>query len=145
MFPSRIPTTEVRSLLIVVFALFFTVSAAAQFSNVDPTFNAVPSIPLTAPTTLQQVVQPDGKVIVFGIKGVVEGVAKGDVFRINVDGSLDQTFDYCGCALSHVTSVMLAPGGKMIVAGGEGNAAKMIRLNPDGSIDPTRPAYGMCC
>lgn len=43
MFPSRIPTTEVRSLLIVVFALFFTASAAAQFRTVDPTFNAVPS------------------------------------------------------------------------------------------------------
>ncbi len=128
-------TTE-RIFSLFCLGLTLALASSAQ-TTVDLTFNAVPSKSLTSPTELQQVVQPDGKVIVFGIKGVANGVAKGDVFRLNADGTLDTTFDYCGCRLTSVRNVMLAPAGKIIVAGGEGNGAKMIRLNPDGSIDPT--------
>jgi uncharacterized delta-60 repeat protein len=90
---------------------------------------------------VQQVVQPDGKIIVFGAKLVVDGVAKGDILRLNADGTGDPTFNYCGCGLGFVRNLMLAPDGKLIVGGSEGTNAKMIRLNPDGSIDPTFSAF----
>lgn len=124
------------------FLIFLTVMVAAPFTvranSVDTTFNAVPSSALSAPTTsgLQQVVQPDGKVIVFGIKGVVDGIAKADIFRLNSDGTLDQTFHYCGCALSFVSSLQLMADGRLVVGGREGTNAKVIRLNADGSVDP---------
>src|SRR5687767_2937631 len=127
-----------RVLLVGVITLAIVVSSPVlgQPTAVDPTFNAVPSVPLATGTNLQQLLQLDGKILVFGTKVVVDGVAKSDVVRLNADGSPDPTFSYCGCGLHVVRNAMLAAGGKIIVAGIEENSAKMIRVNPDGSIDP---------
>ena len=132
----RYLNTRVLSLVV---ALLFVVMANGQVNTVDPTFNAVPSSPLTSPSSLAQVVQPDGKVIVYGPRLVADGIAKSDILRLNADGTLDTTFSYCGCGLSFIRNLMLAPGGKVIVAGGspDDNSGRMIRLNSDGSIDPT--------
>ena len=123
-----------RKLLLLI--LTFAATAIVSAQAVDQTFNAVPSAPLEVSTPLKQVVQPDGKIIVFGFKGVVDGVAKSDVFRLNADGTLDTSFDYCGCGLTVISSLKLAPDGKMIVAGWIPGFGKMIRLNADGSVDP---------
>ena len=134
-------SAHVRCILLLSLTLFSGSVILAQSSPVDPTFNAVPSSGLVPPTSVQQIVQPDGKIIVFGPRMVVNGVAKSDILRLNADGTSDATFTYCGCGLSFVNNLMLAPDGKIIVAGGEGSNAKMIRLNSDGSIDGSFSAF----
>ena len=127
-----------RNLLALSLAAF-VLGVQAQ-TSVDATFNAVPSIPLINTTGINQIIQPDGKIIVYGPKMVLGGVAKGDLFRLNADGTNDPTFSYCAC-LASIRNVMLAPDGKIIVAGGENGNAKMIRLNPDGSQDTSFLAF----
>lgn len=107
----------------------------AKASSVDPAFHAVPSAPIPNANSIQQIVQPDGKIIVWGASLVADGVAKGELLRLNADGTVDQTFAFCGCGILYITSVALLPDGKIIVAGGDG-VGRMIRLNSDGSIDP---------
>jgi len=121
------------------FALILAASVIAFGEDVDPTFNAVPSSPLTSTSSLSQIVQPDGKVILYGPKLVVDATAKGDIVRLNVDGTLDTSFSYCGCGLSFIRNLLLQPDGKIIAAGGSAsdNGGRMIRLNSDGSIDAT--------
>lgn len=115
--------------------LFFTLNVAA--SGVDPTFNAVPSLDLTSASARGQIVQPDGKVLIYGHDFVVGGVAKGDIARLNVDGSLDTTFDYCGCVVRSIGNILLAPDGKIVIAGSSPGVGRMIRLFADGTVDPT--------
>jgi uncharacterized delta-60 repeat protein len=101
-------------------------------SPVDPTFNPVPSSPLLA---AQQIVQPDGRVIVWSTSLVVDGVAKVDVARLNADGSLDPTFTFGASAEFYLTNLILLPDGRIIAAGSVNGLAKMLRLNQDGSVD----------
>ena len=124
LFPNR------ALLLVLAIALAGTVTG-----QVDPTFNAVPSIVATSGIAAP-VVQPDGKVILSGGRMVVDGVAKSEIVRLNTDGTADPTFSYCGCAIGAIRNIMLAPDGKIIVAGSTSNNAKIIRLNQDGSVDP---------
>lgn len=133
-------TTLIGKALFFLLAVAFTCSLNGQ-ATVDPSFNAVPSKALTTQSALQQVVQPDGKIIVYGPRMAVDGVAKGDVLRLNADGTLDSSFSYCSCGLSYIRNLTLAPGGKLILAGAEAQNAKMIRLNSDGSIDNTFSAF----
>src|SRR5688500_4457852 len=88
-------------------AIAFAPCAIAQPATVDTTFNAVPSSPLTG--ALSHLVQPDGKVIVYGSKTVIDGVATGTFARLNSDGSRDPSFSYCDCALSTVINARLLP------------------------------------
>ncbi|HUR99658.1 MAG TPA: FG-GAP-like repeat-containing protein [Pyrinomonadaceae bacterium] len=125
----------------ILFTVLLAIAATsnAQLSQVDPTFNAVPSNALTG--AMSHLVQPDGKVIVYGPKTVIDGVAADSFARLNSDGSRDPSFSYCDCALSTVTSARLLPDGKIVVAGSElvngDGGGKIIRLNTDGSVDPT--------
>lgn len=129
-------STRLLSLSCCLALAFLTLSLTVHAqSDVDPTFNAVPSSDLLTPSSFQQLVQPDGKIIVYGPKMVVDGVAKGDILRLNTDGTADDTFNYCRCGLSSIRNVMLGADGKIIVAGSEDNNAKMIRLNADGTTD----------
>ncbi|MEZ5428560.1 MAG: FG-GAP-like repeat-containing protein [Pyrinomonadaceae bacterium] len=115
---------------------FLALVSVAQPNSVDLTFKAAPSAPIPAINSIQQLVQPDGKVVVWGASLVGDGIAKGEIMRLNADGSLDNTFSYCGCGLNAVSNVALLSDGRFIAAG-NGPNAKMIRLNADGSIDPS--------
>lgn len=127
--------------LVVVGILVATQPVIAQTTGIDNTFNAVPSTPMTAGAGLKQVIQPDGRVIVYGTRLVMGGLARGTILRLNTDGTIDTTFSYCSCPLTNILNIKLASDGKLIVAGSEGSNAKMIRLNTDGSIDPTFTAF----
>ena len=110
--------------------------SSAQVTSVDTTFGAVPSIPIPSTAAIQHLVQPDGKIVAWGAQLVADGKASGDVVRLNANGTVDQTFSYCGCGLVTLSNVVLQPNGQLILAGA-GQTAKMIRLNSDGSIDPS--------
>jgi uncharacterized delta-60 repeat protein len=136
--------TRYRSGGLIVILLLGLVAAfperlAAQAGSVDTTFNAVPSNPLPAATNFQQIVQPDGKILVYNAPVMfVNGELRSGMFRLNPDGSTDTTFSYNNEAGVSINNIRVGPDGKIVVAGTSApNHAKMVRLNSDGSLDDT--------
>lgn len=129
---------------LIVFAVFLIVpnSIHAQgVSSVDPTFVGVTSKSLI-PTDgsnhgISQAIQADGKILIWGAPLAVSGVAKGSLARLNDDGSLDTGFTYCHCVLDRLNNAFPLPDGKILVGGTASNTMRVIRLNADGSLDPT--------
>jgi len=86
--------------------------------------------------------QPDGKVLIGGEFTQVNGTLRRYIARLNVDGSLDTTFDPGTGASDQVRAVVVQPDGKIIVGGaftsfGISSANCIARLNVDGSVDGT--------
>ncbi len=109
----------------------------SQNTAVDQTFAPVPSAAFTSSDTSGKgiLVQPDGKLVLWGGNLVVDGYAKGQIARLNVDGSVDNTFTYCGCLLDSVSNVAVQSDGKLLVAGSYFGQAKIVRLNNNGTQD----------
>lgn len=98
--------------------------------------------------------QADGKIVVAGYTTAFG--AGGLVARYNIDGSLDTSFGNGGIVIpaghghgTHFKAVVVQPDGKIIAAGHfpepggcPGWRARIVRLNPDGSLDPTFNADG---
>ncbi|MCS7035453.1 MAG: hypothetical protein RMJ33_13185 [Saprospiraceae bacterium] len=86
--------------------------------------------------------QPDGKILISGIFKNYNGVARQGIARLNADGSLDLSFDL-GISLSGWLRVFaLQPDGKILavetfITPGNALRARVIRLNADGSQDPS--------
>ena len=86
-------------------------------------------------------VQLDGKVLIGGDFGLVNGAARNHIARLNADGSLDTLFNPgAGSGGSKVHSIAVQPDGKMLIGGAftsvAGTARNSIaRLNADGSLD----------
>jgi len=86
------------------------------------------------------VVQPDSKIIIGGYFSYYNGMLKNGIARLNVDGSVDETFS-TGIGFNGIVAlVMLQPNGKIVVGGyftkynGQ-PASHLVRLMPDGTID----------
>ena len=81
-------------------------------------------------------VQADGK-IVASVSGVF--VSRGDVTRLNANGSVDTTFGTNGIAsisgFAPTGPVVLRPDGKILVAGREFSSGLLARLNSNGQVD----------
>jgi uncharacterized delta-60 repeat protein len=97
-----------------------------------------------------QTVQPDGKLLEAWRYQNAQGVKSPAIARLNIDGSLDTTFNPNGptpgvVVVTSVTggqfgSVVVQPDGKIVAAGGVGisggNEAMLLTcLNADGSLD----------
>jgi uncharacterized delta-60 repeat protein len=84
--------------------------------------------------------QPDGKLVIVGNFTNVNGTARNYVARLNVDGTLDASFNPGSGADDPVHAVVVQPDGKILI-GGEfitfnGTAREYVaRLNADGSLD----------
>ena len=115
------------------------------------------------------IVQPDGKIIIFGSFTTVSGISRAaSIARLNSDGSLDTAFnpgrvisydgldDGSGNATSpgYVNSVVLQPDGKLVVVGNffyvitapSTSVARscVARFNSDGTFDPSyNPGTGV--
>jgi len=85
--------------------------------------------------------QPDGKIVLAGDSDLRVAVA-----RLNPNGSLDTTFSGDGKkifswgALSRASAVLVAPNGKILLAGfsgPEGGNIQVARLNANGALDTT--------
>src|ERR1039458_798831 len=88
------------------------------------------------------VVQPNGKAVVGGNFGSVNGISRNYVARLNTDGSTDTSFNLGSGANSWVFSEALQPDGKVLIGGVftsvDGLSRNSIaRLNSDGSVDTT--------
>lgn len=88
------------------------------------------------------VLQSDGKVLVGGSYWEFNTYTVNSYNRLNSNGTLDLTFNPSTAANGIVLSTAIQPDGKIIV-GGEFTGyfwtthRKLIRINPDGTIDPT--------
>ena len=86
------------------------------------------------------VVQPDGRVLIGGNFTSYEGVTINRIARVNVDGTLDASFNP-GLGFDNIVyALALQPDGKVVVGGTFQNAvgfpqAYLARLNPDGTRD----------
>lgn len=85
-------------------------------------------------------VQPDGRIIIGGAFTNFNGVARNRVARLNIDGSLDTSFDPGTGATDWVQTISLQGDGRAIIGGRfslyNGVAvSKIARLDTDGSLD----------
>jgi uncharacterized delta-60 repeat protein len=107
--------------------------------SLDNTFNVGTGFNNTVLTTA---VQSDGKIIIGGFFTSYNGTATNYIVRLNIDGSLDNTFNPGIGFNYYVRTTVIQSNGKIIVGGDftsyNGTARNHItRLNTDGSIDNT--------
>ncbi|MBI1770608.1 MAG: fibronectin type III domain-containing protein [Bacteroidetes bacterium] len=91
--------------------------------------------------------QPDGKILVGGTFTSFKGVLCKGLVRLNSDGTLDATFNSTNGFITSINfpqvhGISVQSDGKILVGGEfdsfDGHAVKsIIRLNADGSFDPT--------
>ncbi|MFD1601432.1 T9SS sorting signal type C domain-containing protein [Flavobacterium artemisiae] len=86
--------------------------------------------------------QSDGRLIAAGNFATYNGLASGKIVRILPDGSKDNTFNPGIGANGIIEAIAIQPDGKILAAGrftsfNDVPCAKLVRLNPDGSIDNT--------
>lgn len=84
--------------------------------------------------------QGDGKVLISGSFGKVDGIPRGGIARLNSDGSLDASFDPGSGSNAGVAAVAIQPDGKIVLVGAftsfDGvRMNRVVRLNSDGSLD----------
>ncbi len=85
-------------------------------------------------------VQSDGKIIVGGDFTNYNGVITNRIIRLNPDGSRDTSFQIGTGFNSGVNSIAIQADGKLVIGGNFSSyngisAGKIIRLNPNGSVD----------
>jgi|GEM_PF-757572 len=136
-----------RSLICaVVLSILHTATLTAQPGRNDPSFNAWTGSGIgTGPSgdPIDVVVrQPDGRLILVGEFTDYNGQPANRIVRISADGVRDASFNIGTGANYPIWAVVLQPDGKILLGGVfttfNGTAAsKLVRLNANGSIDPT--------
>ncbi len=97
-------------------------------------------------------IQPDGRIVLGGLTGH-DRVNDFALFRLNSDGSPDNTFDGDGQVITgyagddRFSSVEFQPDGKIVAAGetsiGGNYQFALARYNSNGSLDPTFGGFGV--
>lgn len=111
--------------------------------SLDATFNPGTSLILGANNDINTTfIQTDGKIVIGGNFTSYSGTAINRIARLNVDGSLDASFNTGTGANGSVGNTSIQSDGKIIVSGGfttyNGTERNNIaRLNTDGSLDET--------
>lgn len=89
-------------------------------------------------------VQSDGKVLVGGLFMTIDGMSRGNIARLNSDGSVDSSFDpgtgITGESFSVVNALALQTDGKVVIGGTFTNVngvtrSHMARLDANGYLD----------
>lgn len=85
-------------------------------------------------------IQQDGKIIVVGNFSGYNGITKNRIVRLNIDGTIDSTFNIGTGSSLNVYSTTIQSDGKIIVVGDFTSlngisANRFARLNTDGTID----------
>jgi uncharacterized delta-60 repeat protein len=105
--------------------------------SIDPTF-APPSGMDGSVYSLA--LQPDGKILIAGEFGLVNGTVRNRIARLNADGSTDQTFNPGSGGNNEAYRVLLQPDGKVLLGGvfTQFNGAavgRLVRLTSTGAVD----------
>ncbi len=120
--------------------MIFSTFCLAQ-NTLDPSFTG--GVTDGLPQTRISARQADGKIIVGGTFRTSNGVIKQHLTRVNADGTNDATFNAGGSGPNNgVWDAVILPDGKILVGGifstynGTATGA-LVRLNSDGTLDPT--------
>lgn len=110
---------------------------AVAAGSIDTSFNPIPG-PNDFVSAIA--IQPDGQIVAAGDFTAFGGVMRRRVARLNIDGSIDATFNPGLGADATVNAVALQPDGKMILGGaftriGNRNRAHVARLTSAGVLD----------
>lgn len=130
--------------VIVAAAMLTGVAAVTRAQGLDATFAPGANAAVRA-----LAVQPDGRILVggqfTGLGGGSGTTSRSFIGRINVDGSLDSTFNPGANGIVYALAVQ--PDGKILVGGqfttfggggtGTSTRQRLARLNADGSLDAT--------
>ncbi|MFI5006588.1 MAG: delta-60 repeat domain-containing protein, partial [Solirubrobacterales bacterium] len=126
---------------------------AASPGEVDPTFDAgIVDFGFGSGLVQKVLVQPDGKILMGGAFSTVQGVTRNSLARLHPNGTLDATFVppfFVAATIPFVSNIVLYPDGRMLVSGSGMNVAggpvpySIVRLLPNGSLDPTFTLQGM--
>lgn len=141
-----------RCFFLTIISLIFITSTISVLGagEVDTSFN---SSLISAPSSRISIskIQPDGKIIIFGIFEAINGTPMNGLARLNPDGTLDQTFNppkvYSPELVQTIFDIELQSNGKIIITGtfdivGDTELHAIARLNTDGSLDSTfTPAF----
>lgn len=138
-----------------VFTLFNGISANKLIrinanGTVDSTFNIGTGFLLSSGVAIVNnlALQMDNKIIVVGSFSTYNGSNSNNIVRLNVDGSIDTSFNSGSgftslSSLADIKSVIIQNDGKIIACGfyeqynGNSTSKKVIRINSDGSMDST--------
>ncbi len=85
-------------------------------------------------------IQSDGKIIIAGQFQSYNEIQRRGIARLNLDGTLDATFNTANTTTSEIRTLAIQPDGKIIIGGGftsiDGvSRNKVARLNPNGTLD----------
>jgi uncharacterized delta-60 repeat protein len=87
-------------------------------------------------------IQSDGKILICGEFTQFNGINKNYLTRLNIDGSIDNTFNIGTGPNGFIYTILVQSNGKIILAGNftsfNGSLiSRIVRLNLDGTIDST--------
>jgi len=127
-----------KIILTIFFGFLLSVQIYAQPGRLDLNFKNVlaPGAEVNAIETL-----PDGKILVTGKITTRGAVVRRELVRLNVDGSLDPSFNFgAGTANFSIKFIKALPDGKILIAGDFAFVngifrERVARLNADGSVD----------
>lgn len=138
------PIKRQKKILIII-QLFFATALLSQSTINDITFNILDDGFYGDGSgfdsrTRTASVQPDGKIIVGGDFSSYNDIEVNCIARLNIDGTLDTSFNIGSGFNSRVYASSVLQNGKILVAGSlsQYNGAstnKIARLNSDGSLD----------
>ncbi len=130
-----------RSLLALLFAVLFPLAALAQPGTLDASFGEGGTVVLRPDSTAGA----NAVALAEGGKLVLAGTVDGDaaVLRLNVDGSLDESFGEDGYALldfggdaDQFAGLAVQPSGALVVSGiGGDDTAVVAGFTADGALD----------
>ena len=120
----------------------FPISKIARLNSdgtLDPNFQVGTGFDASVFTSS---IQNDGKILIGGEFGSFNGISRKGIARLNINGSLDTSFDPQSGAEEEVYTISIQNDGKIIIGGSfitfNGTAINYLaRLNNDGSIDQT--------
>ncbi|MCF8374346.1 MAG: T9SS type A sorting domain-containing protein [Bacteroidales bacterium] len=135
-----------KNLILSVLLLVTVSQCYAQWGSNDSTFNSTDLgygyCDGANNDVLTTIIQSDGKIIIGGRFTQFAGVSVNHIARLNINGSLDSTFDPGTGPNGYVYSSTVQSDGKIIIGGSFSNfngtaSSRIARLNSDGSLDTT--------
>ena len=89
------------------------------------------------------VIQPDGKIVIAGAFGAVNGARRGNLARLNPDGSLDASFNATNVPTAAPGSLALQRDGRILTGSPYSDCCRPLnaiaRYRSDGSLDAVSP------
>lgn len=140
--------TSLNGICLLATMMLAPITGSAAGGDTDLTFNPGLGATGSAATVLAVAFQTDGKIVIGGSFSLTGVQTRGNIARLNADGSLDTTFLSSGVgANGDVSAIVVQPDGKVVICGDfttfNGSARNRIaRLNSDGTLDFTFLATG---